>query len=684
MRNLVTPLLSIVMTSNRSLAGEPAERKALEWLCNTVDSELISVSSGIEEEHAFKSDGQCRLLHAAANTTRAERKNLGWRAAKGVYVLFADGRNLTPSTVKAVVDSALIAPNRIVVIQSTVQASLAHLFKEKSDSFHQAPTLFNADYAVSRLALEECGGFDCLLEEGEDIDLGIRLWEAGSSFMLAGGQLERHGNPPDVLRHDTFFRLFVRHPYIQFASWYRAYSVAINGQEQELEVALEALGNAEDNGGLEWLMEEDSLLAQAAKGYFHFDHTVGSILHFYKQTSCIQGDHLRAYLELALQQGLATVVKGGRRRFDFHLTSNWLRNHTPFYEDLLQESLTRNYPTVYLKSAKEGSQTSIRYTGRYEIVFEEEYFEKHVIESIANIPLPIVCASQHSVEFIACDPPSLLTHVDPAKQFITKFHLENPVTRAHISYDFRCVVHEVIGMQSTAVETDKPNATLHLSMLHPSFDPHRLACILRQLRDSSLSPIAIANTIYMWVIENTRFGTSDDSALNILESGFGNCVDRTALFIALCRMRGIPARERCGAVLQQQMRPISTEIIAAQTGLGFCPLLHTWAEFYVAEYGWLPVEFLGQSFGRRSMTRCNILAESERNRLHSETENYDAYYFGNLDPHRIHVQRSPSGGSIVPRIRHGATYLHPAEAKLKMRHTLTLQVVETMQSRGGH
>lgn len=101
-----------------------------------------------------------------------------------------------------------------------------------------------------------------------------------------------------------------------------------------------------------------------------------------------------------------------------------------------------------------------------------------------------------------------------------------------------------------------------------------------------------AKAIYNWIVENTyrkpevkACGLGD--VKSILESGdfCGKCVDIGSLFVALVRAAGIPAREVFGIRVDEskifQSLGKTGNITTAQ---------HCKAEFYVAGYGWVPVD----------------------------------------------------------------------------------------------
>jgi transglutaminase-like putative cysteine protease len=96
-------------------------------------------------------------------------------------------------------------------------------------------------------------------------------------------------------------------------------------------------------------------------------------------------------------------------------------------------------------------------------------------------------------------------------------------------------------------------------------------------------PMAKARAIYDYVIATMRYdksgtgwGTGD--AIWACTAKRGNCTDFHSLFIGMMRAAGIPARFEIGFPLP------------ADQHAGAIPGYHCWAEFYVAPYGWIPVD----------------------------------------------------------------------------------------------
>jgi len=102
-----------------------------------------------------------------------------------------------------------------------------------------------------------------------------------------------------------------------------------------------------------------------------------------------------------------------------------------------------------------------------------------------------------------------------------------------------------------------------------------------------------ARAIYEWTVENTfrdpktrGCGAGDVTAM--LESGAlsGKCADLNALFVALCRAAGVPARDVYGVRVAESPRGYRSmgklgDITKAQ---------HCRAEFYAQGIGWVPVD----------------------------------------------------------------------------------------------
>jgi hypothetical protein len=87
-----------------------------------------------------------------------------------------------------------------------------------------------------------------------------------------------------------------------------------------------------------------------------------------------------------------------------------------------------------------------------------------------------------------------------------------------------------------------------------------------------------AKKIFDFVSNNLEYSmiSEEKGALWALENGIGDCSEHTLLFVALSRAIGIPARVNIGFALPPTIK-------TTQNG-------HMWAEYYIDEYGWIPVD----------------------------------------------------------------------------------------------
>lgn len=92
--------------------------------------------------------------------------------------------------------------------------------------------------------------------------------------------------------------------------------------------------------------------------------------------------------------------------------------------------------------------------------------------------------------------------------------------------------------------------------------------------------------IYSFVIKNMHYAVQDEEkgALWALRNRVGDCSEYSYLFVALCRAIGIPARIQAGFVFH-------TASETTEDG-------HMWAEYYLENYGWIPVDASWRQFNR--------------------------------------------------------------------------------------
>lgn len=106
------------------------------------------------------------------------------------------------------------------------------------------------------------------------------------------------------------------------------------------------------------------------------------------------------------------------------------------------------------------------------------------------------------------------------------------------------------------------------------------------------SKLEKAELFYKFVIDNVKINISspyrNKGALSALEHKEGVCEDMASLFVALCRASGIPARIVNGYA-DTSVEGNGWDVAVGQS-LSLKGQRHSWAEFYLEGYGWIPVD----------------------------------------------------------------------------------------------
>jgi len=133
-------------------------------------------------------------------------------------------------------------------------------------------------------------------------------------------------------------------------------------------------------------------------------------------------------------------------------------------------------------------------------------------------------------------------------------------------------------------------------------DAQEIKEMAAKLKAKAKTPYRFAEAAYHYVIDRTEYASPSPSqgALECLRKGKADCGSYTALFVALCRAGGVPARPvaGCWALGENQW--------------------HCWAEFLLPGVGWVPADPTAGDRGPR------------------ERE----YYFGNLDNNRVALAKT--------------------------------------------
>jgi transglutaminase-like putative cysteine protease len=146
------------------------------------------------------------------------------------------------------------------------------------------------------------------------------------------------------------------------------------------------------------------------------------------------------------------------------------------------------------------------------------------------------------------------------------------------------------------------------------------------------NPYLAARKIYDYIVDNVDYSymphfvlwprTSQTESDYVHRYQRGDCGAQSMYFSAMCRSLGIPARTTGGwQLFKDEFRG------------------HFWAEFYLPNYGWIPVD-----------TSCAQLAKYPKNLTVQQRQTFIDYYFGNQDSMRCVVQKD-TDAPLIPQTR---------------------------------
>jgi len=147
----------------------------------------------------------------------------------------------------------------------------------------------------------------------------------------------------------------------------------------------------------------------------------------------------------------------------------------------------------------------------------------------------------------------------------------------------------------------------------------RFKKLAKKIIEDETNPYLQAKKIYDYIIKNINYSLMAHAYLEaeeipesvfVFEHGFGDCGSQSIFFTALCRSIGIPARTTGGFQL-------------FMSNLGS----HFWAEFYLPNYGWIPVD---TSVGQAT----NYIPDLTEN----QRQAFKEFFFARQDPLRLTVQ----------------------------------------------
>ncbi len=289
------------------------------------------------------------------------------------------------------------------------------------------------------------------------------------------------------------------------------------------------------------------------------------------------------------------------------------------------------------------------------------------------MPLPREWDSQKNVQIISIEPDPHSQFTDPEYGNTMLYwdfgeHPETPVLKVKIKV--RLLSYSVNAEIDTSFIKPYDTTTKEYKLYTQSgFTIHitpKIKELAAQAIGNATNPYTQAERIAKFVHKkirfslNTRFKQGFEGSLDYLlshpvkdetsgEEYFeGDCTYYSALFIAMCRSLGIPARCVCGRIgwgafpNEKDSDTFSTSKTTdlglagnAYNGLG----IHTWSEFYLQDIGWIPVDANAGWFGR--LWQNKIIMSKGRDIFlgpDAPKENYEGYGFQWIPVRNGHVE----------------------------------------------
>lgn len=244
------------------------------------------------------------------------------------------------------------------------------------------------------------------------------------------------------------------------------------------------------------------------------------------------------------------------------------------------------------------------------------------------IPVPRDWDSQRAVKILSVQPPPRATFKDPDygnRMFFWDFGKGPERATYRVNMRFRLEsfeVHaEVDPQQVGPYDKSSREYRLYTRSGHTVAITPKLRELARQAVGSETNPYLQAERILRFVAKKIRYEITFARGIPYLLSSpardeksgeeyyIGDCTQYAALFVAMCRAVGIPARCVYGFVgwrpwvkaeelknyskMDTQLSPIGTA--GAENRLALSP--HMWAEFYLPKIGWIPADANANMFG---------------------------------------------------------------------------------------
>lgn len=269
------------------------------------------------------------------------------------------------------------------------------------------------------------------------------------------------------------------------------------------------------------------------------------------------------------------------------------------------------------------------------------------------LPLPVATAYQNNISILSVEPSAYVVSGPQTSGNIGEVYLEIPLEEmageyVNISTEFTLTTSPRINrINPDDIKPYDTGSSLYQRYTQSQASinvSQEIVQLAHQIVGDETNPYKKAKLLYDYIIDSLPYSNVPHTyiaAMNISESdfvhdtGFGDCGTQSAYFAALCRAVGIPARA-----------PGGYQLFPGYSGT------HFWAEFFLPEYGWMPVDVTIAEAGTWAY-----------NATPEQVEEYSEFFFGNMDPYRFTIQTDmdePFSGEPNPDILFTIVHQNPS------------------------
>jgi hypothetical protein len=258
------------------------------------------------------------------------------------------------------------------------------------------------------------------------------------------------------------------------------------------------------------------------------------------------------------------------------------------------------------------------------------------------IPLPTQTATQINVKVVTIAPEAKIKYPVRTDGDIGMAYLEFPLDqlkdnlKVFIKYQFTHYEQHFLPIDPTKVgEYDKSSPLIkHFTSSSQNIKlTPEIIKTAKEIAGKETNPYLVARKIYEYVVDKITYSLMPHLALDakrypeavyVHEHRYGDCGAQSAYFTALCRAVGIPARTTGGFQMWMMKN--------GQPGP------HFWAEFYLPNYGWVPVD---TSAAQIYINMSPFISKAQQ-------QQFKWFFFANQDSARCVIQKDVDTALIPP------------------------------------